>query len=651
MTSNNATDLLLEVFNKTGNCIVTTDDKDIIIYANPAFAELFGFDVTSIMGKNIWNLYPENLRENVHTTVAEAIGKKEVRRVEWEGLHVGGRWESTVYPSEKGVTTITKQITKCKEPEEVLANTRKELTTMLESIDAGFSSLDMNWRFVYVNSKAARNVGYEPEELIGKNLWEHFPKFRTTNAATQFQRVMTERITINFEEHDISTDHWYDGTVYPTTQGIAVLWRDITKHKKTEEAIDRQRRVGGAISRILKETLSAGDKKTLGRMCLSIAKELTQSKIGIIGEVNKSGSKYIAIDTSGTVCNILSPEGHNSLPDNFTIRGLYSKVLTDHKGFFTNDPTNHPASLGLPEHHPPLTSFLGVPLINKDTIIGVIALANREGGYTQNELESLEALSPSIVETLLRKQTEFKLESYSRHLESLVEERSRELKDKERLAAIGTTAGMVGHDIRNPLQAIVGDVYLMKEYLKTMPESKTKGDVTESLDSIDQNVGYINKIVADLQDYARPLNPEILDIDLAQLIGSIFSVIIIPSNIRFSVDIKGAPKLKTDPMFIRRALTNLVNNALQAMPNGGELSVEGLEHNNSVIITVSDTGVGIPKAVKAKLFMPMTTTKAKGQGLGLAVVKRLIETLGGNITFESQENKGTKFIITLLTKG
>jgi signal transduction histidine kinase len=91
----------------------------------------------------------------------------------------------------------------------------------------------------------------------------------------------------------------------------------------------------------------------------------------------------------------------------------------------------------------------------------------------------------------------------------------------------------------------------------------------------------------------------------------------------------------------------LVNNAIQAMPEGGNVEVSCFSKKSSVFVTVSDTGVGIPNHVKAQLFTPMVTTKSKGQGLGLAVVKRLVEALGGTISFESEEGKGTKFIIQL----
>jgi signal transduction histidine kinase len=107
------------------------------------------------------------------------------------------------------------------------------------------------------------------------------------------------------------------------------------------------------------------------------------------------------------------------------------------------------------------------------------------------------------------------------------------------------------------------------------------------------------------------------------------------------------PKFKSDSAFIRRIITNLVSNAIQAMPKGGQLTIRAVGENGSATLVVEDTGVGIPENARSKLFQPLFTTKSKGQGFGLAVCKRLVDALGGTIRFESEESKGTKFIVNL----
>jgi signal transduction histidine kinase len=245
-----------------------------------------------------------------------------------------------------------------------------------------------------------------------------------------------------------------------------------------------------------------------------------------------------------------------------------------------------------------------------------------------------------------RKQIEQKLEEYAKNLERLVDERTKQLKDAERMAAIGQTAGMIGHDIRNPLQAIAGELFLMKQDIDNSPESECKADVQESLASIQTQVDYMNKIISDLQDFARPLKPEMVEIDLCTTIPLLVSTVQVPGNIEARSECDDTlPKIKLDETFLKRILVNLATNAVQAMPDGGKLTIQAAQQNGSIQISVADTGVGIPDEVKPKIFQPLMTTKSKGQGFGLAVVKRLVEAQGGTIGFESKVGEGTKFII------
>lgn len=222
------------------------------------------------------------------------------------------------------------------------------------------------------------------------------------------------------------------------------------------------------------------------------------------------------------------------------------------------------------------------------------------------------------------------------------------LKEQERLAAIGQTAGMVGHDLRNPLQALIGQAYLLEGELGTLPESQSKENINESIQVITEQITYMDKIVSDLQAFVRPVKIEKKDISLKELIESVLSAIVIPNNIIVQNQIQYVyHQVKVDPQLLKRVLINLVTNAVQAMPNGGTLTLTAEKASSGETIAVQDTGVGIPDDIKPKIFMPLFTTKPRGQGFGLAVCKRVMEAQGGTINFESQEGKGTKFTITL----
>jgi PAS domain S-box-containing protein len=247
-----------------------------------------------------------------------------------------------------------------------------------------------------------------------------------------------------------------------------------------------------------------------------------------------------------------------------------------------------------------------------------------------------------------RKQIELKVEEYAKHLEQLVEQRTNQLKAAERLATIGQTATMIGHDIRNPLQVIVGYIDLMKMDLDDMPEGTDKSKMQSSLAEVEKQVLYVNKIIFDLQDFTKTMKPVCEEFDLKNLINELVTQTSIPDSIAMQVNVDDdARKLTTDATHVRRILGNLVLNAIQAMPTGGSLTIEARRDQNNTTITVEDTGVGIPGENTDKIFQPLFTTKSKGQGLGLAVVKRLTEAIDGKITFSSKQGKGTKFTIML----
>jgi signal transduction histidine kinase len=258
--------------------------------------------------------------------------------------------------------------------------------------------------------------------------------------------------------------------------------------------------------------------------------------------------------------------------------------------------------------------------------------------YNQKELQG----------KLEKKATE--VEEYASQMEKLAEERAKQLKNSERLAAIGQTAGMVGHDIRNPLQAITSELYLEKLEIDTLPQSEVKTNLLESIQSIEENLFYINKIVADLQDFARPLNPKKEQVDVEKTINEALEMIAVPSTIKTTVSAqKDLPQLILDSTLIKRILVNLIQNAVQAMPNGGKLTVSATIQRGQTKIEIEDTGEGIPVEVQNKLFTPLMTTKSKGQGFGLAVVKRMTEAMNGTVTFESEKGKGTKFTLQFPT--
>jgi signal transduction histidine kinase len=209
---------------------------------------------------------------------------------------------------------------------------------------------------------------------------------------------------------------------------------------------------------------------------------------------------------------------------------------------------------------------------------------------------------------------------------------------------------MVGHDLRNPLQAIITGVYLGRKGYESLPPEYAKVaeeyGLVKWLSLVEGEIEYMDKIVSDLQDYAVPLKPDLSQVNIAQLLKDALSKTQIPSNVNLSVHVEEGLQLMIDPGLMKRVFSNLIANAVQAMPKGGELIVEA-KSDEQALVSFRDTGVGIPQEDFSRLFNPFFTTKAKGQGLGLAVCKRLVEAHGGEITVESKPGEGSTFTVKL----
>ena len=243
-----------------------------------------------------------------------------------------------------------------------------------------------------------------------------------------------------------------------------------------------------------------------------------------------------------------------------------------------------------------------------------------------------------------------KVEEYSKVLEIAVADRTNKLNDAqnrllkaERLAAIGQLAGMVGHDLRNPLSGIKNaSYYLRKKHGGSMGESEA-----EMLNVIDRSVEQANNIIADLLDYSREIHLELQECSPKSLIDDALLSINVPASIKIINHTQNSPLVRVDAGKMERVFINLIKNAIEAMPNGGTLEIASAENMNDLQVTFADTGIGMSEDVLAKLFTPLFTTKAHGMGLGLPICKRIVEAHGGKIFVQSTPNKGTMFIVKL----
>jgi len=252
-----------------------------------------------------------------------------------------------------------------------------------------------------------------------------------------------------------------------------------------------------------------------------------------------------------------------------------------------------------------------------------------------------------------RKQMEKKLEEYSQHLEELVEKRTKELKETqeqllkaERLAAIGEIAAMVGHDLRNPLTGIGAATYYLKEKFGSEIDEKA----IEMLELIEKDIEHSNNIITDLLEYSKEIRLEWTETNPKFLVNEALCLVKFPQNIKVINSTRSEPKIRVDSERMKRVFVNIIKNAVDAMSEGGTLTITSKESNGSLEIAFADTGAGMSEDIVKKICTPLFTTKAKGMGLGLSICKRFVEAHGGTVSVKSVAGKGTTFTVTIPVK-
>lgn len=235
-------------------------------------------------------------------------------------------------------------------------------------------------------------------------------------------------------------------------------------------------------------------------------------------------------------------------------------------------------------------------------------------------------------------------ESYKRLTEQTgrVLEIEDQLRRADRLSTLGELAAGMAHELRNPLASIKGTAEILKGDYR--PEDRKY----EFISIMVKEVERLNRVVEEFLRFARPIPLQTADVDLGEEIGSVIHLVKgQAAGVNVEIIPFAIPRIKADREKLVQVFLNIILNAIQAMPDGGRLTISASEANGHVDVSFRDTGSGIPEENRDKLFKPFFTTKRSGTGLGLAISNRIVEAHGGKITFESEEGKGTTFKISL----
>ncbi|MGD0886370.1 MAG: ATP-binding protein [Thermodesulfovibrionales bacterium] len=205
---------------------------------------------------------------------------------------------------------------------------------------------------------------------------------------------------------------------------------------------------------------------------------------------------------------------------------------------------------------------------------------------------------------------------------------------RDRLSSLGEMAAGMAHELRNPMGVIAGYTKLLSK--------KIDPSIIHIVDSVSHEITVMDRIITDFLSFARPTELTISRVNLSDVItNSVAHLVADRGDIRVRSEVAGIPAVYGDEILLRQAFTNLIQNAVEAMPHGGDLRFSFLADANSLEIAISDSGHGISGKIQDKIFLPFYTTKDRGTGLGLAIVHKIVVSHRGSITVESDEQRTT----------
>ena len=652
----------LALLDAANDAITIFDLSGQITYWNKGAERLYGWKQDDVRGELV-----HSLLQTVFPSSLEDITDRLFRAGHWQGelqhttragvaVTVTSHWTLQYGARNVPVAILetARDITERKQAEEKLRAASLYARSLIEASLDPLVTINADGKITDVNKATEEVTGLSREELIESDFSNYFTE--PEKAKVGYRQVFTDGFVRDYplairHKSGRITDVLYNATLFKNErneiQGVFAAARDITERKQAECQLQEHAQRTSVLNDVIHVINEASDLPTLFGQALATTIERLGFAAGFIATENEAGRLQVRYAHNLPPAFVESLE-QIDIDANPHVRGVFRRGELVIVQELTADT--------LVVSHGMHGAAVSVPVFAEGSLIGEFTIyAMRPHSFTPQERNLLRTIATEFGTALSKLEAQAaahhyaeELAQYSVHLEELVEKRTAQLRDAERLAGIGETAAMIGHDLRNPLQGLQYIVDLQRLRFERMSPAERGRDEWQKEQAlfakISEQVFYMDKIVGDLQDYARPIVPEHEQIVVEKLIEDVVQSLPHTDGVRIATEVPDL-QLMADPHLMHRVLANLILNAVQAMPDGGTVTVSASTDDGSVAISVHDTGIGIPNDAKDKLFKPLFTGKAKGTGLGLAVVKRIVEAHAGRITVESEVGKGSTFTV------
>jgi PAS domain S-box-containing protein len=654
----------LAVLDSAIDAIIIFDLEGRIKYWNKGAEEQYGWKQDDVRGVIIHALlhtvFPSRLEDITAQLLRAGRWEGELRHTTRAGIAITVMSHWTLQYGARNVPVAVletaRDITERKHAEGKLRAASLYARSLIEASLDPLVTINADGKITDVNKATEEVTGLSREELIESDFSNYFTEPEKANAG--YRQVFTDGFVRDYplairHKSGRITDVLYNATLFKNErneiQGVFAAARDVTERKQAEHRLQEHAQRTSVLNDVIHVINEASDPPTLFGEALATTIERLGFVAGFIATEDEAGGMQVRY-------------AHN-LPSAFaeSVAQIDIDAISYSRDAFRKGESvvfEELSANALAARHGMHGAAISVPVFAEGALIGQFTIyAMRPHSFTPEERNLLRTIATEFGTALSKLEAQaaahhyaVELAQYSAHLEELVEKRTAQLRDVERLAGIGETAAMIGHDLRNPLQGLQYIVDLQRlrfEHMSPAERSRDEWQKEQALFArISDQIFYMDKIVGDLQDYARPIVPEREEIVVEKLIEDVVQSLPHTDGVRIATEVPDL-QLMADPLLMHRVLANLILNAVQAMPDGGTVTVSASTDDGSVAISVHDTGIGIPDDAKDKLFKPLFTGKAKGTGLGLAVVKRIVEAHAGQITVESEVGKGSTFTINL----
>ncbi len=429
--------------------ILRIDAEVRITYVNEKMAEMLGYGLEELIGRFLWDFADEEgkaiLKLNMEKRRQGINEVYELKLICKDGSPLWALISAKAFFNKEGEFTgslgMFTDITKRKQTEEGLLQSEQHYRLLYETMLQGVVYQDASGRIISMNPAAERILGKTPAEFLGSSsVGEEYLTIRENGSIFPgLEHPAMVSLRTGREVQDVvmgvynpreNCYRWININAVPIFRTgedkpfqVYTLFDDITERKQEEHRIRRYNHILEGINWVFSNVVQAKTEEELGEACLSVALEITGSKFGYIIEMSADGLLHDVAKSklAWEQCHMYDKTGHICLPHDYVVHGLYGSVIINGKSFFTNDPQSHPDSAGLPAGHPPIKSFLTVPLTLDGKIVGSIGVGNRESGYSYEQQEDLEAIAPAVTQALQRRRSEEALRLSNIYNRSLIE--------------------------------------------------------------------------------------------------------------------------------------------------------------------------------------------------------------------------------------